>query len=243
MRSPAANPNPALHNPLRKFAALANLRGGGAGIVQNLSKLLALLTSKHFYEASEFWSNHRVESLLIFPSLISESERFLCAFSLYFPGILPIDLLDRHGRRLIGRSGLRRGCRIRRGNFSTRSISNMRSHGSGIDFTGPKARGVFDPSLIALFHADQKALGPDEVGVLDGDPICSCQDWDGIWNLKIDLQPLSDGRAKAAVSFALFAPQAGTDQDRRSLEMTLVSVGWPMAHLGHPGQIGPEGSV
>jgi hypothetical protein len=98
-------------------------------------------------------------------------------------------------------------------------------HGSGIDFTGPKARGVFDPSLIALFHADQKALGPDEVGVLDGDPICSCQDWDGIWNLKIDLQPLSDGRAKAAVSFALFAPQAGTDRDLRSLEMTLVSVG------------------
>ena len=38
------------------------------------------------------------------------------------------------------------------------------NHGSGIDFTGPKARGVLDPSLIALIHADQKALGPDEVG-------------------------------------------------------------------------------
>ena len=98
-------------------------------------------------------------------------------------------------------------------------------HGPGIDFTGPKARGVFDPSLIALFRADQKSLGPDEVGVLDGDPICSCQDWDGIWNLKIAIQPLRDGRAKAAVSFALFAPQAGTDRDLRSLEMTLVSVG------------------
>jgi hypothetical protein len=99
------------------------------------------------------------------------------------------------------------------------------NHGSGIDFTGPKARGVLDPSLIALIHADQKALGPDEVGVLDGDPICSCQDWDGIWNLKIAIQPLRDGRAKAAVWFALFAPQAGTDRDLRSLEMTLVSVG------------------
>ena len=99
------------------------------------------------------------------------------------------------------------------------------NHGPGIDFTGPKARGVFDPSLIALLHADQSVLGADEVGVLDGDPICSCQDWDGIWDLKIAIQPLSDGRAKASVSFALFAPHAGTDRDFRSLEITLVPVG------------------
>ena len=109
--------------------------------------------------------------------------------------------------------------------FLTSVYEHYANHGKGIDFTGPKARDVFDSSLIALLHADQKAIGPDEVGVLDGDPICSCQDWDGIWDLKIAIQPLGDGRAKAAVSFALFAPKANTDRDRRSLEMTLVSVG------------------
>jgi hypothetical protein len=99
------------------------------------------------------------------------------------------------------------------------------NHGKGIDFTGPKARSVFDSSLIALLHADQKAVGPNEVGVLDGNPICSCQDWDGIWDLKINVQMEPDGRAKAAVSFALFAPKAGSDQDHRSLEMTLMPQG------------------
>ncbi len=109
--------------------------------------------------------------------------------------------------------------------FLTSVYNHYANHGKGIDFTGPEARGVFDSSLIALLQADQKAMGPDEVGVLDGDPICSCQDWDGIWDLKIAIQPLGEGRAKAAVSFALFAPQAGTDRDRRSLDMTLVSAG------------------
>lgn len=99
------------------------------------------------------------------------------------------------------------------------------NRGMGIDFNGPKSRSVFDPSLIALLHADQKAVGPNEVGVLDGDPICSCQDWEGIWDLKIAVEMESEGRAKAAVSFALFAPKAGSDKDHRSLEMTLVPQG------------------
>ena len=102
------------------------------------------------------------------------------------------------------------------------------NHGKGIDFTGPKAHSFYDASLIALLHADQKAVGPNEVGVLDGDPICGCQDWDGIWDLKIAIQMQGESRAKAAVSFALFAPKAGADRDLRSLEMTLVreSKGW-----------------
>jgi hypothetical protein len=96
------------------------------------------------------------------------------------------------------------------------------NHGKGIDFSGSKAHTYIDASLQALMDADVKAVGPNEVGVLDGDPICSCQDWDGIWNLKIDLQMLKDGHARAAVSFALFAPQAGRDPNLRSLEITLV---------------------
>ena len=109
--------------------------------------------------------------------------------------------------------------------FLTSVYTHYANHGQGIDFTGPKARGVFDSSLISLLRADQKAVGPNEVGVLDGDPICGCQDWDGIWDLKIVVEMESDGRAKAAVSFALFAPKAGTAQDHRSLEMTLVPQG------------------
>jgi hypothetical protein len=99
------------------------------------------------------------------------------------------------------------------------------NHGKGIDFNGPKALSYFSPSLNALMAADAKAVGPNEVGVLDGDPICSCQDWDGIYDLKIDIRMLGNDQARAAVSFSLFAPKAGADRDFRSLAMTLVRAG------------------
>jgi hypothetical protein len=99
------------------------------------------------------------------------------------------------------------------------------NHGKGIDGGGRKARDYLDASLVALIAADAKAVGPREVGVLDGDPICSCQDWDGIWDLKIAIQMLGNHRARAGVSFALFVPSAGADRDFRSLEMTLAGSG------------------
>src|SRR5208337_2992845 len=79
--------------------------------------------------------------------------------------------------------------------------------GKGVDWTGPRASQYFHPSLIALMRADSKAAGPDNVPALDGDPICSCQDWEGIFDLKIDIQSPSPDRAEAAVSFALFPPK------------------------------------
>ncbi len=71
------------------------------------------------------------------------------------------------------------------------------NHGKGIDFSGPRALNYFDASLNALMDADAKAVGPNEVGVLDGDPICSCQDWEGIWDLKIDVQMLGSRSGKS----------------------------------------------
>ena len=108
-------------------------------------------------------------------------------------------------------------------NFVESLYRHYTKNSKGIDFSGPKALNYFTASLNALMDADAKAVGPGEVGVLDGDPICSCQDWDGIWDLKIDVRMLANDRAKADVSFALFAPKAGADRDLRSLEMTLAS--------------------
>ncbi len=99
------------------------------------------------------------------------------------------------------------------------------NHGKGIDFSGPRALNYFDASLNALMDADAKAAGPNEVGVLDGDPICSCQDWEGIWDLKIDVQMLGKDEARASVTFALFAPKAGANRDFRSLDMILLRTG------------------
>jgi hypothetical protein len=95
--------------------------------------------------------------------------------------------------------------------------------GKGVALSGPQAQRVFDASLLALIRADEKANGPDQVGVLDGDPICSCQDWDALRDLKIALDPPTAGRTVARVSFALFAGKNGTPEDRRRLEITLAS--------------------
>jgi hypothetical protein len=39
---------------------------------------------------------------------------------------------------------------------------------------------VFSPSLINLIHRDQRRTPRGYVGKLDYDPICSCQDFDGL---------------------------------------------------------------
>ena len=95
--------------------------------------------------------------------------------------------------------------------------------GQGVAISGRQARTVFDASLLALMRADEKANGPDQVGVLDGDPLCSCQDWDALRDLKIEMETPVAGRALAQVSFALFAGKNGTPEDRRRLEITLAS--------------------
>ena len=102
---------------------------------------------------------------------------------------------------------------------------NYSKGGPGVDVTSLKARKILTSPLISLLHADQKAVGSGEVGALDGDPICGCQDWDGIFDLKISIRMRGPGSAKAAVSFALFAPQGGANQDRRSLEISLLGQG------------------
>jgi hypothetical protein len=93
--------------------------------------------------------------------------------------------------------------------------------GKGVPFTGPQARRDYDSSLLALMRADEKAAAGD-VGVLDGDPICGCQDWEGIFDLHIDIQVQRPDRAIATVSFSLSEPKHRTAADLRHLTMTLV---------------------
>jgi hypothetical protein len=94
--------------------------------------------------------------------------------------------------------------------------------GEGVPLSGASARHYYHSSLIALMRADEKAVGPGDVGAMDGDPVYGCQDWKGIWNLHIDMQMTSTDRAVANVSFALTTPTNATNQDERHILMTLV---------------------
>jgi len=106
--------------------------------------------------------------------------------------------------------------------FITSVYHHYEHEGIGIDAFGQHANLYFHSSLIALMLEDQKAASPD-VGAIDGDPVCACQDWDGIWDLKIDVHVDTPERATATVSFALAAPQDRPKDAFRKLVITLAA--------------------
>ncbi len=98
---------------------------------------------------------------------------------------------------------------------------HYQNDGIGVDAYSPHGNLYFHSSLIALMLEDQKAASPD-VGAINADPVCACQEWDGIWDLKIDVHIDGPERATAAVSFALSAPQDRPKDASRKLSITLA---------------------
>ncbi|MDR3741497.1 MAG: DUF3828 domain-containing protein [Terracidiphilus sp.] len=98
-------------------------------------------------------------------------------------------------------------------------------NGKGIDALSPVGAKFFDASFRALMRADAHAAGPGEVGVLDFDPLCACQDWDDVSGLSVSARAEGTSHTSAGVSFKL-AP-SGSDVSH-NLEFTLVRVagGW-----------------
>jgi hypothetical protein len=105
------------------------------------------------------------------------------------------------------------------------SVYKHYQHGAkGIDFEGPSAALYFHSTLVALMRADVKANGPGNAPAIDFDPICACQDWKGIWNLKIEVHMETPKRAHANVSFSLAPPKSPSKDANRQLAITLVPV-------------------
>jgi hypothetical protein len=92
--------------------------------------------------------------------------------------------------------------------------------------TGKAAPTIFDRHLAALIRKDQSAAR-DEVGALDGDPICDCQDFEPLKSLSIDVRSLDVMRATATVRFV-------NGSRTTSLNYTLQRTrsGWRVADIG-----------
>ena len=65
---------------------------------------------------------------------------------------------------------------------------------------GPVGASLFEPGLLALIQRDQQ-LANGEVGILDHDPICSCQDYDPLTMVTVSTEPRTGDRVAASVSF------------------------------------------
>ena len=88
------------------------------------------------------------------------------------------------------------------------------------DYLGKGADRVFSTRLLGLIRADQKATPEGDVGALDGDPICDCQDQQ-ITDVAVEATPLSPGHVRARVRFRNF----GRPQDL-TLDLALGRRGW-----------------
>ena len=101
-------------------------------------------------------------------------------------------------------------------------------HGEGPDFFGKQARQVFSPHLLALIRRDER-LAHGEVGALDGDPICNCQDFT-ITATTVEVALTGPGRAQAIARFRNF----GKPEVVR-LDLVFVKGGWRVDNVHETG--------
>jgi hypothetical protein len=88
---------------------------------------------------------------------------------------------------------------------------------------------IFAPPLVAAIREDQR-LSSDEVGFMDADPLCQCQDHAGLKPLIRDVRRPTPRTATARVLLRF------GDSDDRELRVDLVrtAAGWRVADLGTP---------
>ena len=94
---------------------------------------------------------------------------------------------------------------------------------------GKRADAVFSPTLLAEIRADQTAHA-GEVGKLDHDPLCACQDSAGLKVEGITVTPLPNGSADASVRFTL-----GEVAKSAQLRLTDTPAGWRVDDVSTPG--------
>lgn len=74
--------------------------------------------------------------------------------------------------------------------------------------TGPKR--IASERFIAVLEEDQALTLPGDMGYLDADPICQCQDYQNLVVTKINILSNDDKQAHAAVTFRTFSDASHT---------------------------------
>jgi hypothetical protein len=86
---------------------------------------------------------------------------------------------------------------------------------------GRGAAAVFSFQLLGLIRADEREAH-GEVGRLDGDPICDCQDAGGLALTGLDIQLAPHGRAAAHVTLHYPSPEVR----KLTLQLLWTPHGW-----------------
>lgn len=99
-----------------------------------------------------------------------------------------------------------------------------------IAFVYPQAATIVDASLLALLRHDQEAA-KGEVGALDYDPVCQCQDWEA---LKIVSLRTTSADADHATGTVTFDNGTGPAKWRATVRFDLARVAgaWKIHDIG-----------
>jgi hypothetical protein len=99
-------------------------------------------------------------------------------------------------------------------------------NGRAFDPTGKNANEVFDPGMIAAFREDAR-LANGEVGFVDADPLCQCQDDSGLKPKLVSVTMMGPNAADVLVSLGY------TGEKPRALTLHLVPVNgaWRISDL------------
>ena len=98
------------------------------------------------------------------------------------------------------------------------------------DPIGRSSGDVFDPAFNALLGRAERAAPKDEVGVIDGDPICDCQDDAGL-TAKVREVARRDLRHANAVVDLEFAGPRPPDRRRLTFDLVLVGGHWRISDI------------
>lgn len=93
----------------------------------------------------------------------------------------------------------------------------------GPDYLGRQSARVFAPALLVLMRRERAATPQDEVGALNGDPICGCQDYE-ITDVTVTVAAHGPNQARAEVRFQNFGRPR-----KMTLDLVAVRGGWRVA--------------
>jgi hypothetical protein len=104
--------------------------------------------------------------------------------------------------------------------------AQYKPHGKPVAFVYPDAKTIADPALMALLKHDQDA-SKGEVGAMDSDPVCNCQDWTAIKVVSVHVtMPAKD----AAAADLVFSDNGEVEKIHFALVWT--SGGWRIHDIG-----------
>jgi hypothetical protein len=92
------------------------------------------------------------------------------------------------------------------------------------------AEHVYTPQLLALMAKEEKTIAPGDMGVIESDPFCDCQDPTGLKDITVVVNATGTGQARADVRFMIFSQAMAT-----TLDLAVVEGEWRVADIHSEG--------